>query len=442
VSATGSASDAYTSGETISKSAGAYTIDKAYDTTTGSAGEVNVNSYFDADKTGYTGVGWNLTTTGLGKGGLGSEKGTATDYGGTGATFNVGTEADFASGASLKQLYYFHFTYATGGDTYYGYGYNDSSLYKVGDTLSSVKGASGTYTIDYVYKTATGNAGEVNVYSYYDGDTKVYTGIGWNSSVQGGGSTGLGSEKGTLTSYDTATKDLAASFNSGTSANFVVAAADSAKLQLYYYHYTYNTGDIYYGYGYHNYTPTTITNVALTSNVATITTSAAHGYSVGDIVAVDASNNTFDGTYTITAVTSTTFSYAKTNNNISSVSATGSASDAYTSGETISKSAGAYSVDWVYDTTAGSAGEVNVYSYYDADKTGYTGVGWNTSTSGSGTSGLGSEKSKVTDFQGNVKQIDNKAEVDFTSADSLLQLYYFHFTYKTGDIYYGYGYND
>lgn len=68
----------------------------------------------------------------------------------------------------------------------------------------------------------------------------------------------------------------------------------------------------------------TITNVALTSNVATITTAAAHGYSTGDLVTVDASNNTFDGTYTITSTpTDTTFTYAKTNADIPSASATG-----------------------------------------------------------------------------------------------------------------------
>jgi len=68
----------------------------------------------------------------------------------------------------------------------------------------------------------------------------------------------------------------------------------------------------------------TISNVALTSNVATITTASAHGYSTGDTVTVDASNNTFDGSYTITTVpTSTTFTYAKVNANIPSAVATG-----------------------------------------------------------------------------------------------------------------------
>ena len=68
----------------------------------------------------------------------------------------------------------------------------------------------------------------------------------------------------------------------------------------------------------------TISNVELTTNVATITTSSDHKYSTGDSVVVDASNNTFDGTYTITSTpTTTTFTYAKVNANIPSASATG-----------------------------------------------------------------------------------------------------------------------
>jgi hypothetical protein len=67
-----------------------------------------------------------------------------------------------------------------------------------------------------------------------------------------------------------------------------------------------------------------ITTVALTSNVATITTALAHGFSTGDTVTVDASNNTFDGTYAITAVpSSTTFTYARVTGNITSAAATG-----------------------------------------------------------------------------------------------------------------------
>lgn len=79
----------------------------------------------------------------------------------------------------------------------------------------------------------------------------------------------------------------------------------------------------------------TISNVALTSNVATITTLDAHGYSIGDSVTVDASDNTFDGTYTITTVpTLTTFTYAKVNANIASAAATGTVVTASYSGVT------------------------------------------------------------------------------------------------------------
>jgi hypothetical protein len=74
-----------------------------------------------------------------------------------------------------------------------------------------------------------------------------------------------------------------------------------------------------------------ISNVALTSNVATITTSADHGYSVGDSVTVAAVGNTaLNGTFTITAITLNTFSYAKTNANISSVADTGTVTFQYT----------------------------------------------------------------------------------------------------------------
>lgn len=69
----------------------------------------------------------------------------------------------------------------------------------------------------------------------------------------------------------------------------------------------------------------TVTNKALTSNVATITTSTTHTMTVGDQVIVSIGDTIFDGLQTITAVASSTFSYAKTNANVSSASATGSA---------------------------------------------------------------------------------------------------------------------
>ena len=67
----------------------------------------------------------------------------------------------------------------------------------------------------------------------------------------------------------------------------------------------------------------TVTNKALTNNIATLTTSAPHTYRVGDVVVVSGVDGTFDGTYAITAVTSNTFSYAKTAANVASQADTG-----------------------------------------------------------------------------------------------------------------------
>jgi hypothetical protein len=70
----------------------------------------------------------------------------------------------------------------------------------------------------------------------------------------------------------------------------------------------------------------TVSNKALTSNVATITTSATHGFAVGDYVVVSGVDATFNGTYLVASVpTTTTFTYAKTATNVTSAVATGSA---------------------------------------------------------------------------------------------------------------------
>lgn len=61
-----------------------------------------------------------------------------------------------------------------------------------------------------------------------------------------------------------------------------------------------------------------VTNKALTSNVATITTSAAHGIFVGETIKVIGVDATFNGTFTVTAVAATTISYAKTASNVAS----------------------------------------------------------------------------------------------------------------------------
>ena len=62
-----------------------------------------------------------------------------------------------------------------------------------------------------------------------------------------------------------------------------------------------------------------ITNKALTSNVATLTTSAAHGLAVGMQITITGVDATFNGEYRITTVPSaTTFTYAKTASNVAS----------------------------------------------------------------------------------------------------------------------------
>ena len=69
-----------------------------------------------------------------------------------------------------------------------------------------------------------------------------------------------------------------------------------------------------------------VNNKALTSNVATLTTSDAHGFAVGDVVGVSGVDSTFDGEFTVVAIpTTTTFTYAKTASNVTSaaVSPTG-----------------------------------------------------------------------------------------------------------------------
>jgi hypothetical protein len=62
-----------------------------------------------------------------------------------------------------------------------------------------------------------------------------------------------------------------------------------------------------------------IINKALTSSVATITTSDPHGFYVGDMVSISGVDDTFNGTYEITTVPSSeTFTFSKTTANVAS----------------------------------------------------------------------------------------------------------------------------
>lgn len=72
----------------------------------------------------------------------------------------------------------------------------------------------------------------------------------------------------------------------------------------------------------------TVTNKAVSnSNVATLT-SKGHGFQVNDLVLVDLNDNAFDGTYTITAKTANTFSFALTHAEMAAQACTGTATNA------------------------------------------------------------------------------------------------------------------
>ncbi len=75
------------------------------------------------------------------------------------------------------------------------------------------------------------------------------------------------------------------------------------------------------------HTPATITTASLTSNVATFTTSAAHRLVAGNTVVIaSASNDTYNGTFQVaSAPSSTTFTVAKTNVDITSATVGGTA---------------------------------------------------------------------------------------------------------------------
>jgi len=71
----------------------------------------------------------------------------------------------------------------------------------------------------------------------------------------------------------------------------------------------------------------TVSNKALASNVATVTTSATHGFAIGDIAVITGVDATFNGTHYVASVpTTTTFTFAKTATNVTSAAASGSVS--------------------------------------------------------------------------------------------------------------------
>ena len=66
-----------------------------------------------------------------------------------------------------------------------------------------------------------------------------------------------------------------------------------------------------------------VSNKALTDNIATLTTSTAHGFTANNSVTIVGVDSTFNGTYNIISVpTTTTFTYAKTASNVTSTAIT------------------------------------------------------------------------------------------------------------------------
>jgi hypothetical protein len=124
-----------------------------------------------------------------------------------------------------------------------------------------------------------------------------------------------------------------------------------------------------------------ISNKALTTNVATLTTTAAHGLSTGMEITITGVDATFNGDYTITGVpTTTTFTYAKTASNVASIAVspvgTGVASIIhfidYNSGSAEPVYAmcddGVYAY-WVTNAVAGGANKLHMYKKLLTDNT-------------------------------------------------------------------------
>lgn len=116
-----------------------------------------------------------------------------------------------------------------------------------------------------------------------------------------------------------------------------------------------------------------ITNKALTSNVATLTTSAAHGLSTGMQITITGVDATFNGEYRITGVpTTNTFTYAKVAANVASTAVSPAGTGVadvihfvdYISGADEPVFAicddGVYAY-WVTNKTAGGANKIHVY---------------------------------------------------------------------------------
>ena len=94
---------------------------------------------------------------------------------------------------------------------------------------------------------------------------------------------------------------------------------------------TYAAGDTWFDtdgdnaiYRYSSGSSGTVSKKALTGNVATLTTTAAHSFTPGESITVAGVDATFNGTYTVIAApTTTTLTYAKTATNVTEIASSG-----------------------------------------------------------------------------------------------------------------------
>lgn len=107
------------------------------------------------------------------------------------------------------------------------------------------------------------------------------------------------------------------------------------------------------------YTPA-VNNVELTSNVATLTTAAAHGFAVGDsVVIAGLTDTTFNGTHTlVTGTTGSTLVFALTASDVTSAADSGTAKVAAKAGRIFSQSVAAGADDIT------SASTITITPYY------------------------------------------------------------------------------
>jgi len=146
------------------------------------------------------------------------------------------------------------------------------------------------------------------------------------------GTTWFDPNTGAQSVYDSGTEN----FIEATAIDYTARASADGKNTIYRQDYeptggTYVLGDTWFDtddsnkiYRYSTATTATVTNKALTSNVATLTVSSAHTFVVGETITVSGVDATFNGSYVVTATpTSLTVRYEKTASNVTSAASSG-----------------------------------------------------------------------------------------------------------------------